>query len=181
MPLEVPRPVACIHDERWGALRGSTGGVYVWVWYLCLHDVSFLTGSCRLAVDMYLIWLRVPQLLQVRAACQNNAVNASSKQNLRTWLLRTRRMYHAAGQSEGWDKRSVNICGMLPAVALLLPVCCMWCGKVTGHSPACLVRCDCKCLQAQETRLCALGEEGIDSTLTQHLAHLCDAQHPGSS
>ena len=42
---------------------------------------------------------------QMRATCQNNAVNASSKQNLRAWLLRTRRMYHAAGQSEGWDKR----------------------------------------------------------------------------
>jgi hypothetical protein len=41
---------------------------------------------------------------QMRDTCQNSAVNAATRTSLRSWLLRARRMYHAAGQGENWDK-----------------------------------------------------------------------------
>ena len=44
---------------------------------------------------------------QMRTQCQNSAVNATTKTTLRSWLMRTRRMYHAAGQADSWDRRCV--------------------------------------------------------------------------
>ena len=41
--------------------------------------------------------------------CQQNAVNATTKSSMRSWLLRARRMYQASGQSEQWEKRSEDL------------------------------------------------------------------------
>jgi hypothetical protein len=45
----------------------------------------------------------------MRDMCKNTAVNPTIKTNLRSWLLRTRRMYYAAGQADAWEKRSVLV------------------------------------------------------------------------
>lgn len=41
--------------------------------------------------------------------CQRSTVNTTSKATLRNWLLRTRRMYLAAGQTSDWDRRFKDI------------------------------------------------------------------------
>lgn len=40
----------------------------------------------------------------VKTSILGNSVNAGTKNQLRSWLLRTRRMYQASGQADGWDK-----------------------------------------------------------------------------
>ena len=45
----------------------------------------------------------------MRDMCKNTAVNPTIKTNLRSWLMRTRRMYYAAGQAEAWEKRCVSV------------------------------------------------------------------------
>ena len=64
----------------------------------------------------------------MRNSCKNNAVNPTVKSNLRQWLLRTRRMYQAAGHSADWDKRSV---------VALTRVACRVCRRVLSAAHVC--------------------------------------------
>eukprot|EP00802_Teleaulax_amphioxeia_P001771 Tamp_01773.p1 GENE.Tamp_01773~~Tamp_01773.p1 ORF type:complete len:978 (-),score=217.46 Tamp_01773:562-3495(-) len=49
----------------------------------------------------------------MRDMCKNTAVNPTIKTNLRSWLMRTRRMYYAAGQAEAWEKRFADLTSTL--------------------------------------------------------------------
>jgi hypothetical protein len=82
---------------------------------LAFFSISFIV-PCYVCVLEQLLARWIPQHIlpiydrqvdQVKTVWQNNAVNATLKTSLRSWLLRARRMYHAAGQSENWEKRCV--------------------------------------------------------------------------
>jgi hypothetical protein len=45
--------------------------------------------------------------------CQQNAVNATSKTNLKNWLMRTKRMYLAASQNSEWEQRLKEVSSSL--------------------------------------------------------------------
>ena len=45
--------------------------------------------------------------------CQQHAVNAAAKANLRNWLIRTKRMYLAANQNIEWERRLKDISSSL--------------------------------------------------------------------
>jgi len=71
-------------------------------------------------VDPAMEWLAgfmAPKVLQLydkqvevwHQHCQQSVVNASTKATMRSWLIRARRVYHAAGKGEEWEQRFAEL------------------------------------------------------------------------